>query len=55
MHDVYPRRFDAQATIDEIVSAHGEKNREELDAARGEEHGEPDERVANVCLTHGAE
>src|SRR5215213_2001532 len=32
--DVYPRRFDAQATIDEIVRAHGEKTREELDAAQ---------------------
>ena len=31
--EVYPRRFDPQATIDEIVQAHGEKTREELDAA----------------------
>src|SRR4051812_6170594 len=31
--EVYPRKFDPQATIDEIVRAHGEKTREELDAA----------------------
>ncbi len=31
--ETYPRRFDPQATIDEIVSEHGEKSREELDAA----------------------
>ena len=31
--EVYPRKFDPQATIAEIVQAHGEKTREELDAA----------------------
>ena len=31
--EVYPRKFDPQATIEEIVGAHGEKTREELDAA----------------------
>ena len=31
--EVYPRKFDPQATIDELVQAHGEKPREELDAA----------------------
>ena len=31
--ETYPRRFDPQATIAEIVAEHGEKNREQLDAA----------------------
>ncbi len=31
--EIYPRRFDPQATIEELVAAHGEKTREELDAA----------------------
>ena len=31
--DVYPHRFDPQATIDAIVSAHGEKTGPELEAA----------------------
>ena len=31
--EVYPRKFDPQATIEAIVQAHGEKTREELDAA----------------------
>jgi lysyl-tRNA synthetase class 2 len=31
--ETYPRRFDPQASIEEIVRAHGGKTREELDAA----------------------
>ena len=32
--DVYPRRFDAQATIDAVVAEHGSRTGEELEAAR---------------------
>src|SRR5438045_2693636 len=32
--DPYPRRFEPEATIDEIVNAHGAKSGEELEAAQ---------------------
>ena len=37
--DVYPRRFDAAATIDAVVAEHGSKEGAELEAAGGRAGG----------------